>query len=157
MCLMLNDDQDDDTPVDTDPELGEDFAEIDAEGDEPEAPAPPRRAAAKKKPAARTKTAKAAPKASTLKAASPKAAAKPPKKSASSKKAAKKAAKAAKKQARKAPAKSATPPGDLTAVKAGAHTLWVSKDLAAALTSKDQRKLKALLKRAEKRRKSKKA
>ncbi len=41
-------------------------------------------------------------------------------------------------------------------VKAGAHTLWVSKDLAGALTSKDRRKLKALLKRAEKRRKAQK-
>ena len=45
---------------------------------------------------------------------------------------------------------------DLTGVKAGAHTLWVSKDLAGALTSKDRRKLKALLKRAEKRRKAQK-
>ncbi len=79
MCLMPNDDQDDDTPVDTDPELGADFAEIDAEGDEPDAPAPPRRAAAKKKAAGRKKAAKAAP----PKAAPLKAAAKP-KKTASS-------------------------------------------------------------------------
>jgi len=69
---------------------------------------------------------------------------------------AKKPATAAKKRAVKKSAKAAAPPADLTGVKAGAHTLWVSKDLGGALTSKDRRKLKALLKRAEKRRKAQK-
>lgn len=153
---MLNDDHDDDeTPADIDPGLDADFAEIDADHDDaeaPEAPAKPRDVAPKKKPAARRKAAKAAPKAKAAKAR-----ATPAVKPAPAKKAAKKAAKAAKKKAAKTAARSTPPPSDLTAVKAGAHTLWVSTELAAVLTSKDQRKLKALLKRAEKRRKSKKS
>jgi hypothetical protein len=143
---MFNDDQDDDAPVDIDTEPDADLVEADMTEEEPEAPqarGPVRRRA--KKPAKAKKAAKA-PKAPPAKATA-KAQKKP--------KASKKAARAAKKKAGKASAKPATPPGDLTGVKAGLHTLWVSKELAGALTSKDRRKLKALLKRAEKRRKSK--
>jgi hypothetical protein len=142
---MFND-EDDDMPAEVDPD-----AEIaDADGGDDDAditPAArkPKRAAAKK-PTATKAAAKARKAKSVTKAAPVKAAAKPPRK----------AAKAAKKPAAKKAAKAPVPPADLSGVKAGAHTLWVSKDLARALTSKDRRRLKALLKRAEKRRKSKK-
>ena len=147
---MFND-EDDDTPVAVDPELDTEIADAegadeDDEADVTVAARKPKRAGAKK-PAAGKAASKAKarkPAKSVTKAAPAKAAAKPPKK----------AAKAAKKPAAKKAAKSPAPPAGLTGVKAGAHTLWVSKDLARALTSKDRRKLKALLKRAEKRRKS---
>jgi hypothetical protein len=151
---MFND-EDDDTPVAVDPELDTEIADAeggdeDDEADVTAAARKPKRAGAKK-PAAR----KAASKAKARKPARPvtkatpaKVEAKPPKKPA-------KPAKATKKTAAKK-AKAPAPPSDLTGVKAGAYTLWVPKDLAGALTSKDRRKLKALLKRAGKRRKSKK-
>ena len=148
---MFND-EDDDTPVAVDPELDTEIA--DAEGADKDDEADARVAARKPKRAGATKVAaKAAAKAkarkparSVAKAAPVKAASKP----------AKKSAKAPKKRAVKKAVKVAAPPADLRGVKAGAHTLWVSKDLAGALTSKDRRKLKALLKRAEKRRKAQK-
>ena len=148
---MFNNDEDDDAPVAVDPELDTEIA--DAEGDEADVTAAarrPKRAGAKKsavtKAAAKAKPRKSVK--SVTKAAPVKAASKPAKKPAKSAK--------AKKRAVKKAAKAAAPPADLTGVKAGAHTLWVSKDLAGALTSKDRRRLKALLKRAEKRRKAQK-
>ena len=150
---MFND-EDDDTPVAVDPELDTELADAeggdeDDEADVAAAARKPKRAAAKKavvKAAAKANAGK--PAKSVKKAAPAKAASKP------AKKAAAKAAKAKKPAAKKA-AKAPAPPAGLSGVKAGAHTLWVSKDLARALTSKDRRKLKALLKRAEKRGKSK--
>ena len=146
---MFNDDEDDDTPVEIEPDVESDLADADsvaAEDEETAAPAPSK----SKRPAARKKTRAKARKAAK---AGAKAAAKPAKKAAA---APKKAAKASKKKTSGKPAKAATPPADLTGVKAGAHTLWVSKNLAGVLTSKDRRKLKALLRRAEKRQKAKK-
>lgn len=149
---MVND-EDDDTPVAIDPELDTDIADAeggdeDDEADVAVAARKPKRGGAKKqaatKAAAKAKARK--PAKAVAKAAPVKAASKP----------ARKAAKAARKPAAKKKAKAPAPPADLTGVKAGAHTLWVSKDLAGALTSKDRRKLKALLKRAEKRRKAQK-
>jgi hypothetical protein len=144
---MLNDDEDDIT-VEVDPELDAEIgdAEGDDEADVALAARKPKRPAAKK-PAVKARK----PARSAAKAAPAKAAAKPPKKAAKPAKAAK-----AKKPAAKKAKKTSTPPADLTGVTAGAHTLWVSKDVARVLTSKDRRKLKALLKRAEKRGKSKK-
>ena len=148
---MFND-EDDDTPVEVDPELDTEIADAergdeDDEADVRAAARKPTRAGTRKpatKAPAKAKTQK--PAKSAKKLAPAKAAAKSPKK----------AAKAAKKSAATKKAKAPAPPPDLTGVKAGAHTLWVSKDLADALTSKDRRKLKALLKRAEKRRKTQK-
>jgi hypothetical protein len=137
---MFND-EDDDMPAEVDPDAETEGADED-DADITPAARKPKRAAAKKPTA--TKAAKARKAKSVTKAAPVKAAAKPPRK----------AAKAAKKPAAKKAAKAPVPPTALSGVKAGAHTLWVSKDLARALTSKDRRKLKALLKRAEKRRKS---
>ena len=144
---MFND-EDDDTPVEVDPELDTELADAESGDEDDEADVmvaarKPRHAGAKKA-AAKAKAQKPAKAAKKL--APAKAAAKSPKK----------AAKAAKKSAATKKAKAPAPPPDLTGVKAGAHTLWVSKDLAGALTSKDRRKLKALLKRAEKRRKTQK-
>ena len=141
---MFNNDEDDDTPVAVDPELDTEIADAEGADEDDEADVAaarkPKRAGAKAKKAAGKAAAKAKarkPARSVTKAAPAKAASKP----------AKKPAKAA---------KATAPPADLTGVKAGAHTLWVSKDLAGALTSKDRRRLKALLKRAEKRRKAQK-
>ena len=148
---MFND-EDDDTAVAVDPELDTSLADTE-EGDEDDeadvavAARTPKRVGAKKAAA----KAKARKPASSVNVAPVKAASKPAKKSAKPAKARK-----AKKPAAKKAAKAPTPPAGLTGVKAGAHTLWVSKDLARALTSKDRRKLKAVLKRAEKRGKSKK-
>ena len=150
---MFND-EDDDATVAVDPELDTELADADGGDEDDEADVTvaarkPKRAAAKKAVAKATVKAKAAKPAKSVKKAAPaKAASKPAKKPA-------KAAKATKPAAKKA-AKAPAPPAGLSGVKAGAHTLWVSKDLARALTSKDRRKLKALLKRAEKRGKSKK-
>ena len=153
---MFNNDEDDDTPVAVDPELDTEIADAegadeDDEADVAAAARKPKRAGAKAKKAADKAAAKAKarkPARSVTKAAPAKAASEPAKKPA-------KAAKAKKRPVKKA-AKATAPPADLTGVKAGAHTLWVSKDLAGALTSKDRRRLKALLKRAEKRRKAQK-
>jgi len=146
---MFND-EDDDTPVEVDPELDTELADAESGDEDDEADVmvaarKPRHAGAKKA-AAKAKARK--PARSVTKVALVTAASRPAKKSA-------KAAKAKKPAAKKA-GKAPTPPAGLSGVKAGAHTLWVSKDLARALTSKDRRKLKALLKRAEKRGKSKK-
>ena len=148
---MFNNDEDDDAPVAVDPELDTEIEDVegadeDDEADVTAAARKPKRAAKAKKAAAKAKARK--PAKSVTKAAPAKAASKPAKKPA-------KAANAKKRAVKKA-AKATAPPADLTGVKAGAHTLWVSKDLAGALTSKDRRKLKALLKRAEKRRKAQK-
>ena len=140
---MFNDDidtEDEVMPSESDTELADGMEEA----EEPASEAPPRakpsrprkRAATKKAP---VKAAKAAPKPAPAKAAA---------------KSSKKAAKATAKKSAKKSAKAATPPTDLTGVKAGAHTVWVTKELARSLTSKDRRKLKAVLKRAEKRKKT---
>ena len=131
---MINDDEL--TPSDLDMDFA---AEPD---DELDAPAPKARTARPKRPTAGKKapvvTKKAAPKVAAAKAAVP----------------AKKAAKstAAKKKAGKA----AVPPAGLTRVQVGGHVVWVTRELARVLTAKDRKKLRAVLKRAEKR-KAKKA
>jgi hypothetical protein len=146
---MLND-EDDDTAVAVDPELDTEIADGDEddEADVTAASRKPKRARSTKQAATRAaaKATARKPAKSGKNPAPAKAAAKTPRK----------AAKAPKKPAARKKAKAAAPPADLTGVKAGAHTLWVSEDLAGALTSKDRRKLKALLKRAEKRRKAQK-
>jgi hypothetical protein len=45
-------------------------------------------------------------------------------------------------------------PAGFTRVKAGSHSVWVTRELAKALSAKDRKKLKALLKKAAKRKKS---
>jgi hypothetical protein len=153
MSDMFNDDEDDDTPVEIEPDVESDLADVDSsdvvEDEEAAAPAPSK----SKRPAARNKRGKARKAAKAAQKAAAKSAAKKSKKAAATPK---KAAKGSKKKTSGKPARSATPPADLTGVKAGAHTLWVSKNLAGVLTSKDRRKLKALLRRAEKRQKAKK-
>jgi hypothetical protein len=75
-----------------------------------------------------------------------------------SKKAAKpaatKAAKAAARSKAAKPASKAAAPEGFTRVKAGGHSVWLTRELARALSAKDKRKLKALFKRAARRRKS---
>jgi hypothetical protein len=146
---MLNDDEDDDATVEVEDNgaAGVD-TDDEAETDVRSVTAKPKRAAARKPAARKTALQARTPARSVAKAPTVKAAAKTSRP--------KKTAKVAKKRAATKTAKAPLPPAGLTGVKAGAHTIWVSKDLSRALTSKDRRKLKAVLRRAEKREKSKK-
>jgi hypothetical protein len=126
---MINDDEL--TPFDADTDIA---AEPDDELDPAErgarTPRPKRPAARKKAPVV---TKKAAPKVAVAKAAPP------------TKNAAKSAA------GKKKPGKAAVPPAGLTRVQVGGHVVWVTRELASVLTAKDRKKLRAVLKRAEKR------
>jgi hypothetical protein len=78
--------------------------------------------------------------------------------------AARKARKAAKATPKKAPkpaartvksgTSKASPPEGFTRVKAGSHSIWLTRELARALSAKDKRKLKALFRKAARRKKS---
>jgi hypothetical protein len=126
---MTNDDEL--TPSDVDVDFP---AEPD---DELDAPAARARTARRKRPAAKRRapvvTKKAEPKVSAAKTPMP----------------SKKAAKG--KAGKKKPAKAAVPPAGLTRVQVGGHVVWVTRELARVLTAKDRKKLRAVLKRAEKR------
>jgi hypothetical protein len=58
------------------------------------------------------------------------------------------------KGSKKAKTAKAVPPRGLVGVKAGGHVLWVARAVARSLNAKDRKKLRAVLKRAEKRAKS---
>jgi hypothetical protein len=67
---------------------------------------------------------------------------------------AKKATKPAGKAKKSKKAGKAATPSGLARVKMGGHVLWVGRAVARALTAKDRKRLKAVLKRAQKRAKS---